>query len=379
MAASDELIELPSPVPGTRRQVRVLRYGTAGARPKAYLQAALHGDELPGILVLMRLAEFLEDAHRSGRVLGEVVVVPVASSIGLAQTVMGRQLGRYDLASMTNFNRGWPDLAAALAGDVAALLGDDAAANVAAIRAALRARATMPADAGENAALRALLFGLACDADIVLDLHCEQEAVQHLYLGTPLWPDAADLAAELAAQAVLLAETSGGEPFDEACSGPWWALARRFPDRPIPAACLAATIELRGQADVSEALADRDAEALWRFLQRRGVVAGDPGPLPALPIDATPLAGVAVVRAPSGGILSFEAVPGELVRAGQRLAVLVDPLATNARSRRRAIDAPIGGLLFAHSRDRLACAGDIVLKIAGPEPLAGRSGRLLDD
>jgi hypothetical protein len=375
----DRWLDLPAPVPGTRRQVRVLRFGAEGARPKAYLQAGLHGDELPGILALARLIEFLEDAQRSGRVLGEAVVVPVANPIGLAQVLMDRHTGRYDLALMTNFNRGWPDLAEAVAGDVAGRLGDDAAANVAAIRAALVGRAAALPEAGENRALRKLLFGLACDADLVLDLHCDLEAVPHLYVGTPLWPDAADLAAELGARAVLLAEVSGGEPFDEACSGPWWALARRFPERPIPAACLAATVELRGLTDVSEAVADRDAEALWRFLQRRGVVAGDPGPLPELPVEATPLAGVAMVRAPSGGIVSYEAAPGEVVRAGQRIAVIVDPLAAERRARRHAVAAPIDGVLYARSQNRLARAGELVAKIAGREPLPERAGKLLSD
>ncbi|MFX8335598.1 hypothetical protein ABTL52_20315, partial [Acinetobacter baumannii] len=79
----------------------------------------------------------------------------------------------------------------------------------------------------------------------------------------------------------LLAEISGGNPFDEAVSGPWWALAKRFPDHPIPPACFAATVELRGAKLVEDALAASDAAGLHRFLQRRGVIAGDPGPLPA--------------------------------------------------------------------------------------------------
>ena len=119
--------------------------------------------------------------------------------------------------------------------------------------------------------LRHALLTLAHDADLVLDLHADNQAVVHLYIGTPLWPDAADLAAELGARAVLLAEISGGNPFDEACSGPWWALARRFPEAAIPPACLAATVELRSNNDVDDRLAEDDAQALMRFLMRRGV------------------------------------------------------------------------------------------------------------
>ena len=48
------VIALPPVAPGTRREIEVLRFGTPGARPKAYLQAGLHADELPGMLVLQR-------------------------------------------------------------------------------------------------------------------------------------------------------------------------------------------------------------------------------------------------------------------------------------------------------------------------------------
>ncbi|MFZ1324686.1 MAG: succinylglutamate desuccinylase/aspartoacylase family protein, partial [Candidatus Contendobacter sp.] len=103
-------IILPSPAPGTRRTLRVHRYGAPGARPKAYFQAALHADEIPGLLVAQHLLCGLEQAQMEGRILGEVVVVPVANPIGLGQHLNGRLLGRFDFESTGNFNRGFPDL-----------------------------------------------------------------------------------------------------------------------------------------------------------------------------------------------------------------------------------------------------------------------------
>ncbi len=38
--------------PGTARSLTVHRFGAPGARPKAYLQAGVHADEIPGLLVL---------------------------------------------------------------------------------------------------------------------------------------------------------------------------------------------------------------------------------------------------------------------------------------------------------------------------------------
>ena len=68
-----ETIALPGVAPGTRRSVELLRFGPPGARPKAYLQAGLHADELPGMLVLHKLARLLAEAEGRGAVSGEVV------------------------------------------------------------------------------------------------------------------------------------------------------------------------------------------------------------------------------------------------------------------------------------------------------------------
>jgi predicted deacylase len=366
-------IALPRSSLGTARQIDVLSFGTPGARPKAYLQAGLHADELPGMLVLRRLAHLLSDAQARGEIRGEVVVVPIANPIGLAQHVQGYLRGRVESGASANFNRGYADLATAAGDAVAGGLGADPGANVAAIRAAMAAALASLAPRTELDALRDALLGLALDADLVLDLHADSEAVVHLYTGTPLWPDAADLAAELGAAAVLLAEISGGNPFDEAVSGPWWALARRFPDAAIPPACLASTVELRSNNAVDAGLADADAAALLRFLMRRGVVAGDPGPLPPA-VAATPLDAMQQVIAPAAGLVVYRAPLGAALAEGDVVAEIVDPLGDAVEVRART-----AGVLFARHEQPIAWPGKVIGKIAGSDPLPDRTGPLLGD
>ena len=89
---------------GTARSLVVHRYGAAGARPKAYLQASLHADETPPMLVAHHLAALLDDAARADRIAGEIVLVPAANPIGLDQNVAGTHVGRYELAGGGNFN-----------------------------------------------------------------------------------------------------------------------------------------------------------------------------------------------------------------------------------------------------------------------------------
>ena len=364
------------PAPGTQRTLQVLRFGVDGARPKAYLQAALHADEIPALLVQHKLVQRLQVAEHDGLITGEIVVVPVANPIGSDQHLLGMHQGRYEQGNGINFNRAYPDLSESIAERISGQLVDDPRANVAAIRtAALASLAGAPLS--EDAVLKHTLLALAVDADIVLDLHCDSEAILHVYLGTPLWPDAQDLPAQLGARATLLASVSGGNPFDEACSGLWWALAERFPDYPIECACLAATVELRGERDVQEHLADEDAANLYRFLQRRGLIGGDPGALPPLAQTATPLDGVAMVRSPRAGVVSYAIDPGAAVREGDLLAVINDPLQHDARRARAEIRSPIDGLLFARRSDRLARPGQTLCRVAGSEPLPERVGQPL--
>lgn len=88
---------LLSPVPGTARQVHSFHYGPQNGSGKVYIQASLHADELPGMLVAWYLKQRLAELESAGRLLGEVVVVPVANPIGLEQVLMDTPLGRYEI------------------------------------------------------------------------------------------------------------------------------------------------------------------------------------------------------------------------------------------------------------------------------------------
>ena len=379
MTPSVTRIPLLPPAPGTERHLTVRRYGEPGSRPKAYLQASLHADELPAMLAAHHLARLLDEAAGDDRITGEILLVPVANPIGLSQRINGGLIGRYDLDGGGNFNRDWPNPIEPLVERVGPQLGADPAENAHRIRAVMQQILSEQSATTELASLKLTLSRIAFDADLVLDLHCDSEALMHLYMIPQLWPAGADLSAEVGSRATMLSEPSGGDPFDEAWSAPWAALQARFPNKPVPMACFSATIEFRGQSDVEDHLAAHDASALFRFLQRRGFIAGDPPPLPEPQCDATPFAGVDVVKSPGAGLIAYKRRLGERVKAGDVIAELIDPMAENAAAAGRAILTRADGLLFTRRRTRLVRSGEGVAKIAGAVPLGHRHGRLLDD
>jgi len=356
-------------LPGSPHRLTVLRFGAAGSGGKAYLQAGLHADEFPGMLVLRFLAGHLAEAEARGGVRGEILLVPQANPIGLAQNETSFLSGRLESGTGENFNRDYPDLS-----DLGSLsLGPDAARNVGTIRAAMSAKLATIRPEGALAHLRHTLLTLAHDADLVLDLHADNEAEPHMYVGPALWPAAEDIAAAIDARAVLLSEVSGGNPFDEACAGPWWAVAASHPDLPVPPACLAATLEMGSNDDVDPERAADQAVALLRMLQGRGFVDGSGG-RPRLSCHATALTAMAQLRSPVTGLVAYRRRLGDWVRKGDLVATVIDPLGEETE-----LLAETDGRLFARHSQPYAWPGRVIGKIAGEIPLEGREGNLLSD
>lgn len=347
-------------------------YGTPGSGKKVYIQCALHADEVPGMLVAQFLRTKLGELESAGKIRGEVILVPAANPLGLAQAIQGTPFGRFDLTTGTNFNRAYKHVANDLKTSLRGLLTDHAEANVALVRDHARSALAAWTPATDAETLKKTLLGMAIDADIVLDLHCDNEAVLHVYAGTPLADAVAPLSAYLGAHALLLALEAGEEPFDEACSRLWWDLAAHFgPAFPLPPACVSVTVELRGEMDVSYDYARQDARALINYLAQAGVLDLVPDPMPAPVCGPTPLEGVEPIAAPHAGVLVFLKELGAKVAAGDAIADLIDPVSGATTT----LCTKVAGVFFARTAHRHLLRGMQVGKIAGP--VAFRAGKLL--
>ncbi|MBT0571245.1 succinylglutamate desuccinylase/aspartoacylase family protein [Curvibacter sp. CHRR-16] len=359
---------------GTQRVVSSFHYGQALAGyPKVYIQASLHAEEIPGMLVAHLLKQTLLEAEQAGRLPGSVVLVPAANPIGLAQRLDYKAMGRFELGSSENFNRHYPDLAQAIAAHVAPQLGSDAAANVRTIRAAVGHYLQQWQPTTELDSLRKTLVGLAYDADVVLDMHCDWEATPHLYTLNSCWPTIAPLAQLLQAKTVLVTD-EGEHSFEECFSWVWTVLHRQLhtPERPIPQACASTTLELRGEGDVNYPYAQHDAQAIAAYLAHLGVLqTSDPLTLPAPACQATPLAGSQSLRAPHAGVVVFLHQPGEFIRVGEAVAHIVNPIDDLTTP----VCAEVEGVFYARIKDRYVHAHCEIGRIAGALPF--KTGPLL--
>ncbi len=373
-----EILKFPSHSLGTERTLTVYRFGRPGSGPRVYIQAGLHADELAAPLAAHHLVCLLTAADERGEIDGDITVVPMANPVGTSQFLLTSQTGRYDLATGGNYNRGFMDVSNALCASLEGKLGSDAKANKRLVEDDITSLLAERTTYSEAEWLQQTLLTLACGADIVLDLHTDSEAELHLYLDPAKWPAAEDLAKQLDATVVMLARSSGGNPFEETVAAPWLAVQAHFGEDKVgvPLTCV---VELRGVADVSDDLASRDGANLFAFLQRRGAVAGDPGPLPDTTTIVAPFEATSIVRAPTAGIIAFKQELGATVSKGDLIAEIVDVTGDRVEAARTQVLAETSGRLFTRSIMKLARPGVPIGKIQGTEPMTTRTGYLLTD
>ena len=204
---------IPGDTPGVAYSLEVLIFkGSDPKAPNAYLQAALHGGEFPGVAAIHFLVPLLEAAEKDGAIAGNITIVPMANPIGSAQWLFSEPQGRFDLFSRTNFNREH------------FALDDFDTSNLPALDAPVPAAIRLKAE----------LLRLALPHEIILDLHCDDESEQYMYIPKPFWPGMRDLAVALNCTAVMTWEGTADLAFEEAAALPALKTKADAPDLQAP-------------------------------------------------------------------------------------------------------------------------------------------------
>lgn len=346
--------KIPGDTEGVSYELTVFRFkGTSKKAPTAYIQAALHAGELPGVVAIHALMPKLRAAEAEGRILGDITIVPAANPIGRAQYHFGELEGRFHLGTRANFNRDFPLLD----------------------RPEKSALPPAPRNATADVRLKRLLVELSIGHDIVLDLHCDDEGVPYLYVPAQLWPAIQDCAAAMGVDAVVLWEGESGAAFEEAAIHPWLQLPA---DKAGLERRVVTTVEYRGQRDVDSALAKSDAEGLYRLLATRGVIADEKAAKPkkftgvAATIDH-----VEMIAMPRAGAILFHVEPGQRVKKGAKLATIVH----TPGEPDGAVDvlAPQAGYILTRLSHRSGRAGDDIVKLVGEAKSARPKAGALED
>lgn len=371
-----ETRKLVGSTPGTNYELNVLYFGPEGGR-NVYMQASLHGDELPGSLVCYYLHQALLQLEEQGALKARIVLVPYCNPIGLGQMLNYQHIGRFHFATAQNFNR--LQFGSELYEQLVALIEEEkiswsqsADDNTQLIRTLLKRLILDAPVRTETESLHQHLLSLACDAELVLDLHCDNDSVMHMYATPTSWPVLEPLARYLGSACQILSPDSGANSFDEVLACLWERLKEKYPEVPLELGSVGTTVEFRGEYDLCHELAAHDANAIIQYLNHLGYIelaADAVEPLPALINPPHPLGGLCYIDAPVAGIAVYLVKAGDWVEAGQPIVDIVDPI-TLAKT---TIKSPARGVVFAHSAQRMARPERKLMSISSPDEL-GNAG-----
>lgn len=347
--------------------------------PKVYCQASLHADEQPGMMVLHHLLKHLRALDAAGKLAAEFIIVPMANPLGFAQLGFRQHQGRYDNVSGVNFNRQWPNLLSLIRSSLPVEWSSSAEANQQKVREAVRAWLSdwRPVKARDQQ--QKFIMQAAYDADYVFDLHCDNDALLHIFAVPQLFPEYQALADWIGAAATLTAEDSGGGSFDEVWPALWIELVAEFPEVPFPMPSCAATLEYRGNYDVFDALNQDDAERLLGFFAERGLVNWQPTVAKTEARQPTALAATEMLRVEQAGLLAYQVELGDWVESGQVIAELIPMDGETAFEGRIPIRCTASGQVISRNVAKYVWAGCSIAKIVGETILPSRGEYLLED
>lgn len=321
-----DLIDIGADTPGQYNILRVINFEGSGHGPNVYLQAALHAQEMPGVAALDQLILKLQTAEQNERLVSKITVVPLANPIGLSQAIFGASLGRFDMNSRTNFNRNFPH--------------------------------ELPQNLENSTVvekLKATLLELATKADIVLDLHCDDEGPVYLYAPDVMLKGAKVLSSALGADIILTYKPGNTRTFDEAVYSHW----SKAVGNGTPIDKLVSTIEFRGMMDVSQTYATTDSFNLYEYLIAVGAVLdGQPQFKTNDPLIRDEALAELIPTPVSGAVLYCVDV-GDQVSAGQCVAHIL----SEAGSPHYEILAPSNGIVVTRRDRRFLRKGEDVLKV----------------
>ena len=368
-----EKIKLPTASVGNQAYIYLHRFGPSGGK-KVYIQAGLHADEHPGLLVAQHLLRHLQQLDQQGRLNAEIVLVPFANPIGLRQRSFGHVIGRCDWHTGQNFNRNMAINTDQVMASLAECFGDDLAANDHLMRAGLKHLVRQRTDDFEINSLHKTLLLHSIDAHYVLDLHCDDVALPHVFYGVHQPEKGAALANAMGFAICLEEDVTGTVAFDGTHTQPWVNIEKHLNRQVFSQPCFAATLELRGTRDVSPALAEQDCLGILDFLTHESLIDRQPTAQKSVELKRLGVDQVKMVRASTSGIVTYRAKLGDTLTVNEPFADLV--LLDSPTAKSVPILAPCNGYLFSTTGHYFTTKGDTIAMLATNE-LQNKAGTQL--
>ena len=201
----------------------------------------------------------------------------------------------------------------------------------------------------EISALRKLLLSHSIDAHYVLDLHCDDVALPHVFYGVHKQTTGKALAKAMGFSICLEEDVTGTVAFDGTHTQP----------------CFAATLELRGNADVSPEPAEQDCLGILDFLTHEKLIHRKTKPKQPVALNQLGVDQVRMVKATMSGIVTYRAKLGTSLTANEAFADLI--LLDSSTAKSIPILVPCDDYLFSATGHYFITKGETIAMLATHE------------
>lgn len=305
--------------------------------PHIHIQSSVHGAELQGNAVILKLMEFLNSDEQKKSFKGSITFIPLANPYATNNKHGTYTYGRYNPITGHNWNRNYVDIIKASKFNI-----DEFAQNhknlawnelkeiykrtLGNILEIYQEKLEFEKQLSENNKLNLILQNLAHNADGILDLHTGPVATRYLYSAEY----EEDVSHFLKFKHILLIPDEFGGAMDEACFMPWIHLRESLKKlgKKIKLDIESFTLEFGSEETFSMENATKDVESIINYLKYKGILSGTPD---TIEDHKCHLDHYKTIYSPTGGLVDYHFSPGDTYREGDVLASFynfknIDPL-----------------------------------------------------
>lgn len=294
-----------------------------GPGPHVHVQASVHGAEIQGNAVILKLMEAL----KGQKIKGSLTLVPLANPYATLNKHGTYTYGRYNPVTGHNWNRNYINILEVSDFDLEAFCKKRIEAPWEQIKAEYKSvlsklfkehlqKLRESDELQDNNKVNILLQELSLEADGILDLHTGPTATRYLYCADY----EKELAKNMLFKYVLLIPNSFAGAMDEASFIPWTKLMEAFKalGRLIIPDVESFTMEFGSEETFHMDEGGRDVESILNYLKLKGMIEGEPKEAPE--VHYCDLENYKTIYAPRGGMVDYHFAPGDFFKEGDALA-----------------------------------------------------------
>ena len=290
--------------------------------PHIHIQASVHGAELQGNAVILKLMEYLN----SQTLKGSITFIPLANPYATNNKHGTYTYGRYNPVTGHNWNRNYVDIIKKSKFDIDTFAKENLNEDWTKIK--LKFKSALShifknyekslidnKQLSENNKLNLILQNLAHHADGILDLHTGPVATRYLYSANYQ----EKVAPYLLFKHVLIIPDEFGEAMDEACFMPWVYLKQSLDKlgRAVELDIESFTLEFGSEESFCMQSATKDVESIINYLKYKKVLEGEPI---VTNYSYCSLKNFKTIYSPRGGLVDYHFTPGQRYLKGDTLA-----------------------------------------------------------